>query len=391
VLAATIRITRDFDVAEECVQDAFARALATWGETGIPANPGAWLTTVARRRAIDVGRRRDVAVRSQRLLVTVDADAGPERSDGEFEDDRLRLIFTCCHPSLATDTQVALALRMLCGLSTAETAKAFLVKESAMAARLTRAKKKIALARIPYRVPERAELRGRIDAVLLVIHLLFTTGHTSPVGESLSQVDLVERALDLARMLHNLLPDDAEVTSLLALILLTDSRRGARVGSGGEFLALADQDRSKWHRDSIDEGLALIGDSIRRGRPGRFTLMAAIAAVHSSAPHWDETDWAEIVGLYDLLLDAWPSPVVALNRSVALSFAEGPLAGLTALDALSTEPQLSTYPYLAAARGDCLERLGRFSEAREAFEEAAMLTENLVERDFLHTRIAQLR
>jgi RNA polymerase sigma-70 factor (ECF subfamily) len=387
VLAATIRITRDFDVAEECVQDAFARALATWGQQGIPTNPGAWLTTVARRRAIDIGRRRDVAVRSQRFLVTDDADAGLEVSDGEFEDDRLRLIFTCCHPSLATDTQVALALRMLCGLSTAEVAKAFLVKESAMAARLTRAKKKISLARIPYRVPERAELRGRINAVLLVIHLLFTTGHTSPVGENLTQVDLVERALDLARMLHNLLLDDTEVTGLLALILLTDSRRGSRVGSGGEFLALADQDRSKWHRDSIDEGLTLVGESIRRGR---FTLMAAIAAVHSSASRWDETDWAEIVGLYDLLLEAWPSPVVALNRAVALSFAEGPSVGLADLEELSTEPQLSTYPYLAAARGDCLERLGRFSEAREAFEEAAMLTENHVERDFLHTRIAQL-
>jgi len=390
-MAATIRITRDFDVAEECVQDAFARALATWSVQGIPTSPGAWLTTVARRRAIDIGRRRDVAVRSQHYLVIDDTVADPETPDGEFEDDRLRLIFTCCHPSLATDTQVALALRMLCGLSTAEVAKAFLVKESAMAARLTRAKKKIALARIPYRVPERSELRGRIDAVLLVIHLLFTTGHTSPLGENLSQVDLVERALDLARMVHGLLPDDAEGTGLLALILLTDSRRGTRVNPEGEFLKLADQDRSQWHLESIDEGLALVGESIRRGRPGRFTLMAAIAAVHSSASHWDETDWAEIVGLYDLLLVAWPSPVVALNRAVALSFAQGPSAGLSALDALSTDPQLSTYPYLAAARGDCLERLERFAEARSAFEEAAMLTENLVERDFLRSRIAQLK
>lgn len=390
MLAATIRITRDFDIAEECVQDAFARALATWAQQGIPKNPGAWLTTVSRRRAIDVGRRRDVATRSQRFLVTDDADVGREVSDGDFEDDRLRLIFTCCHPSLATDTQVALALRMLCGLSTTEVAKAFLVKESAMAARLTRAKKKIALARIPYRVPERSELRGRIDAVLLVVHLLFTTGHTSPVSEKLSQIDLVERSLDLALMLRGLLPDDAEVASLLALILLTDSRRGARIGSDGEFLALADQDRSKWHRDSIDEGLALVGASVRRGRPGRFTLMAAIAAVHSSASHWDETDWSEIVGLYDLLLEAWPSPVVALNRAVAVSFAEGPLAGLMAIDELSTDPQLSTYPYLAAARGDCLERLERLPEAREAFEEAALLTENHVERNFLRLRIAQL-
>jgi RNA polymerase sigma factor (sigma-70 family) len=390
VMAATIRITRDFDVAEECVQDAFARALATWSQQGVPKNPGAWLTTVARRRAIDIGRRHDVAVRSRRFLVVDDSVQGDEIVESEFEDDRLRLIFTCAHPSLAIDTQVALALRMLCGLSTTEVAKAFLVKESAMAARLTRAKKKIALARIPYRVPERAELRGRIDAVLLVVHLLFTTGHTSPVGEELSQVDLVERALDLARMLRALLPDDAEVASLLALILLTDSRRGARVGPEGEFLALADQDRSKWHRDSIDEGLVLVSEAVRNGRPGRFTLMAAIAAVHSSASHWDETDWNEIVGLYDLLLDTWPSPVVALNRAVAVSFAQGPLAGLAAIEALSTDPQLSTYPYLAAARGDCLERLKRFDEARESFEVAAMLTENQVERDFLRLRIAHL-
>jgi RNA polymerase sigma-70 factor (ECF subfamily) len=389
-MAATIRITHDFDVAEECVQDAFARALASWGEQGIPENPGAWLTTVARRRAIDVGRRRDVAVRAQRFLVLDDAAVGLEILESDLQDDRLRLIFTCCHPSLAIETRVALALRMLCGLSTTEVAKAFLVKESAMAARLTRAKKKIALARIPYRVPERTELRGRTDAVLLVIHLLFTTGHTSPVGENLSEANLVERALDLARMLHGLLPEDAEATSLLALILLTDSRRSARVGAEGEFLALADQDRSKWHRDSIDEGLALVGQSIRRGRPGRFTLMAAIAAVHSSASHWDETDWAEIVGLYDLLLEAWPSPVVALNRAVAVSFAQGPLAGLAAIDELSSDPPLSTYPYLSAARGDCLVRLERFPEAREAFEEAAMLTENGVERDFLRMRISQL-
>ena len=389
-MAATIRITHDFDVAEECVQDAFARALASWGEQGIPENPGAWITKFARRRAIDVGRRRDVAVRAQRFLVLDDAAVGLEILESDLQDDRLRLIFTCCHPSLAIETRVALALRMLCGLSTTEVAKAFLVKESAMAARLTRAKKKIALARIPYRVPERTELRGRTDAVLLVIHLLFTTGHTSPVGENLSEANLVERALDLARMLHGLLPEDAEATSLLALILLTDSRRSARVGAEGEFLALADQDRSKWHRDSIDEGLALVGQSIRRGRPGRFTLMAAIAAVHSSASHWDETDWAEIVGLYDLLLEAWPSPVVALNRAVAVSFAQGPLAGLAAIDELSSDPPLSTYPYLSAARGDCLVRLERFPEAREAFEEAAMLTENGVERDFLRMRISQL-
>lgn len=390
VLAATVRITRDFDVAEECVQDAFAKALATWGEQGIPSSPGAWLTTVSRRRAIDLARRRDVAVRSERFLVTDEIANDTSSNDPFVEDDRLRLIFTCCHPSLATDAQVALALRMLCGLSTAEVAKAFLVKESAMAARMTRAKKKIAVARIPYRVPRGDELRARTDAVLIVVHLLFTTGHTAPVGEQLSQVDLVERSLDLARMLAGLLPDDPEASGLLALILLTDSRRDTRVGARGEFLALADQDRSQWHRASIDEGLSLVAQSIRRGRPGRFTLMAAIAAVHASAEHWDETDWAEIVGLYDLLLTAWPSPVVALNRAVAVSFASGPAAGLAALNELSGEPQLSAYPYMAAARGDCYFRLGQMVEARNAFDEAAMLTENSVERTYLLSRVDEL-
>ena len=389
MLAATVRITRDFDVAEECVQDAFTRALATWSEQGIPTNTGAWLTTVARRRAIDLARRRDVARRSQRSLVTDESET-PPTSDSLIGDDRLRLIFTCCHPSLAPDTQVALALRMLCGLSTAEVAKAFLVKESAMAARLTRAKKKIAVARVPYRVPERVDLRQRTDAVLTVLHLLFTTGHTSPSGEQLDRVDLVERSIDLARMMRELLADDAEVEGLLALILLTDSRRGSRVGDDGQFLPLADQDRSRWHRSSIDEGLALVSDAVRKGRPGRFTLMAAIAAVHSSSPKWDETDWAEIVGLYDLLLATWPSPVVALNRAVAVSFASGPAAGLAALDLLRDELLLSAYSYTAAARADCYSRLEQFDLARASFHEAVLLTENLAEREHLLARIEQL-
>jgi RNA polymerase sigma factor (sigma-70 family) len=391
VLAATVRVTRDLDSAEECVQDAYSRALATWGQQGIPGNTGAWLTTVARRRAIDLGRRRDVALRSQRLLVTDEVTRPSGESSPDIEDDRLRLIFTCCHPSLATDTQVALALRLLCGLSTSEVAKAFLVRETAMAARITRAKKKIVVARIPYRVPERSELRQRIGAVLTVIHLLFTTGHTSPVGNRLTRVDLVERSLDLARMMRELLPDDNDVAGLLALILLSDSRRSARVGEEGQFITLANQDRSQWHQDSIDEGLSLVGESVRRGRAGRFTLMAAIAAVHASSARWGETDWAEIVGLYDLLLDVWPSPVVALNRAVAVSFASGPHEGLLALDELCAEPQLSAYPYMAAARGDCLRRLGRIREARECYEEALLLTENTVERDFLQARVDELR
>ncbi len=385
VLAATLRVARDIDVAEECVQDAYTRALATWRTDGIPANPGAWLTTVSRRRAIDLARRRDLGTRVQHLLVT-DGASDTSRA-GEVSDDRLRLIFTCCHPSLDLDAQVALALRLLCGLRTAEVAKAFLVKEATMAARLTRAKKKIAVARIPYRVPEPEEMRSRIDAVLTVIHLLFTTGHTAPVGDSLTRDDLIERSLDLARMLHTLLPFDAEVTGLLALVVITDSRRQARVGVDGALVTLENQDRSLWTRESIDEGLSLVAEAVRRGRPGRFTLMAALSAVHASSPHWDETDWREIVGLYDLLMDSWPSPVVALNRAVAVGYADGPAAGLAALHELETEPQLVSYPYFAVARAECFVRLGDLPRAHDSFSLALLLTENAVEREHLNARI----
>lgn len=259
-----------------------------------------------------------------------------------------------------------------------------------MAARLTRAKKKIALARIPYRVPEPDEMRSRIDAVLTVLHLLFTTGHTAPVGGSLTRDDLIERSLDLSRMLHALLPHDAEVTGLLALIVITDSRRLARVAPDGALVTLEHQDRSLWLHESIDEGLSLVSEAVRRGRPGRFTLMAALSAVHASSPRWDETDWCEIVGLYDLLLESWPSPVVALNRAVAVGFAEGPEAGLAALDLLGTEPQLVSYPYFAVARAECLLRLGDAERARESFTLALLLTENSVEREHLNARMHSL-
>lgn len=368
------------------MQDAYTRALATWRTDGVPANPGAWLTTVSRRRAIDLARRRDLGTRVQHLLVTDDATESLHA--GEVSDDRLRLIFTCCHPSLDLDAQVALALRLLCGLSTAEVAKAFLVKEATMAARLTRAKKKIAVARIPYRVPGPEEMRSRIDAVLTVIHLLFTTGHTAPVGASLTRDDLIERSLDLARMLHALLPLDTEVTGLLALVVITDSRHQARIGIDGALVTLENQDRSLWARESIDEGLSLVVEAVRRGRPGRFTLMAALSAVHTSSPHWEETDWREIVGLYDLLMESWPSPVVALNRAVAVGYADGPATGLAALQELETEPQLVNYPYFAVARAECFLRLGDTSRAHESFALALLLTENAVERDHLNARIS---
>jgi RNA polymerase sigma-70 factor (ECF subfamily) len=387
VLAATVRVTRDLDLAEECVQDAYARALASWGRSGVPERPGAWLTTVARRRALDLLRRETSLARRLPLLVE-DATEPFGGEDAEaIPDDRLRLIFTCCHPALASSAQIALILRLVCGLSTPEVARAFLVSEPTMAARITRAKKKIAAARIPFRVPAAEELAERIAAVLTVVHLVFTTGHTAPAGEELVRRDLVERALDLARMLHALLPADGEVAGLLALILLTDARTPARLGPDGELALLAEQDRSLWDRAAIAEGVALC---VERQARGRFALMAEVAAAHACAERFEDTPWPEIVALYDALWQTWPSPVVALNRAAAVGFAAGPEAGLDALEALADEPALATYGYLAAARADFLSQLGRLGEARDAYEEALLLTENAVERAFLSRRLAAL-
>jgi RNA polymerase sigma-70 factor (ECF subfamily) len=390
VLAATVRVTRDLDLAEECVQDAYARALVTWSATGVPRSPGAWLTTTARNRALDLLRHEATARRALPLLVSDEVEAGPEdQLPEDIPDDRLRLVLTCCHPALAPEARVALTLRLVCGLSTAEVARAFLVPEPTMAARITRAKKKIAAAHIPYRVPAAEELPARIDAACDVVHLLFTTGHAPPSGPELVRRDLVERAVDLARMLHALLPRDPDVTGLLALILLTDARRSARLDDQGRVVLLPDQDRRRWDRAAVAEGVRLVREALS-GRPGRWALMAAIAAVHDEAPSWAETDWTEVVGLYDVLVQLWPSPVVALNRAVAVGMAEGPAAGLAALDDLAGEPQLAAYPYLPAARADLLARLGRVSEACEAYDEALLLTENAVERRFLAERLADL-
>ena len=391
VLAATVRLTRDIDLAEECVQEAYARALSTWPRDGLPSNPAAWLTTVARRAALDV-LRRDSLFRSKMPLLVQDDHEPPvaEADDAGYPDDRLRLICTCCHPALSREAQVALTLRLLCGLSTAEVARAFLVSEPTMAARITRAKKKISAARIPYRVPHAAELPERIDAVLDVIHLVFTTGHTAPAGADLVRRDLVERARDLAGMLHALLPDNGDVAGLRALILLTDARRATRVHPDGQLILLADQDRSQWDRSAITAGTELVRQALRTRPPGRFALQAAIAAVHADAPSWAATDWAEIVALYDVLVQIWPSPVVALNRAAAIGFARGPEAGLDALELLADEPQLAGYGYAASTRGEFLSRLGRDAEAKLAFEEALLLTENEVERAFLEQRLAAL-
>ena len=394
VLAATVRVTGDIDLAEECVQEAYARALTTWPDQGVPVRPGAWLTTVSRRRGVDLLRRNATHDRVLPQLVGTGADDVPPDGHGvtdagPIEDDRLRLIFTCCHPALAPESQVALTLRLVCGLTTAEVARMFLVQEATMAARITRAKKKISAARIPYRVPAADELPRRIDTVLTVVHLVFTTGHTAPVGSDLVRTDLIERALHLARMLRSLLPDDPHVAGLLALILLTDARRPSRTSDDGSLTLLPDQDRSRWDADEIAEGLTLVREALGRRPPGRYALMAAIAAVHAEAPTWSATDWAELVGLYDLLVAIWPSPVVSLNRSVAVGFADGPAAGLAALDALADEPQLATYAYLPSARADLLRRLGRHDEAAAAYRRALVLTDNAVEVGFLAARLAE--
>jgi len=400
VLAATVRVAGDIDTAEEAVQDAYASALSTWGGSGIPRNPGAWLTVTARRRALDLRRRAAAAERTLPKLVgpgepgvdetVVEGMVAEDGDSGDIPDDRLRLIFTCCHPALAFEAQVALTLRLLCGLSTAEVARAFLVPEATMAARITRAKKKIAAAHIPYRVPASSELHERLDGVLSVVYLVYTAGHTAPSGADLMRRDLAERGLELAGLLRVLLPHDSDVAGLLALVLLTEARAGARLNGNRDVVLLENQDRSKWDRQAIEEGVALLREALAARPPGRFALMAAIAAVHDESGSWSETDWHEILGLYDLLMERWPSPVVQLNRAIALGFAAGPAEGLAELDALGAEPQLARYPYLAAARGDFLARLGRLEEARVAFEEALILTDNDAERRFLRGRISEL-
>jgi RNA polymerase sigma-70 factor (ECF subfamily) len=393
VLAATVRVTRDLDLAEDCVQDAYAQAMVHWSAGGIPRRPGAWLTTVARRRALEQQRRTATLARKLPLLVTDDDPftLDQDAEEATFPDDRLRLIFTCCHPALSVDAQLALTLRLVCGLTSAEVARAFLVKEVTMQARITRAKQKIAEARIPYRVPGSGELLERIGIVLDAIHLLYSSGYTAVSGEELVRGDLAERALDLAGMMHVLLPENSEVKGLLALLYLTDARRPARVSPGGQLILMEDQDRSLWDRSAIETGLRLLHETLAHPPAGRYALMAAIAAVHAEASQWEDTDWPQLVGLYDLLLRRWPTPVVALNRAVALSFVEGPAAALDALDALAADPSLDAYPYLAATRADLLRRLGRTQDAITAYRDALGLTHNAAEADFLRQRIDALR
>jgi len=393
VLAATVRVTRDLDLAEDCVQDAYAQALVHWSSSGIPRRPGAWLTTVARRRALEQQRRAATLARKLPLLVVEDVSEplDEEPDDMIIPDDRLRLIFTCCHPALSTDAQLALTLRLVCGLTSAEVARAFLVKEATMQARITRAKRKIAEARIPYRVPDARDLPERVGVVLDAIHLLYTSGYVAASGDDLMRPDLTARALHLARVMHVLLPDDPEVKGLLALLEMTEARRAARVSPDGQLVLMEDQDRSLWDRAAIDRGLRLVREALMCPPTGRYALMAAIAAVHAEAQRWEDTDWPQLVGLYDLLLRRWPTPVVALNRAVALSFAAGPAEALAALDELADGASIDAYPYLAATRADLLRRLGRRCEALAAYREALRLTHNAAEADFLRRRIGELQ
>jgi len=393
IFATLVRLLGDFDLAEEALHDAFSAALEQWPGYGLPANPRAWLISTGRFKAIDAIRKRarfeplpdDFAKR-----LVDDTDNPDAHNDENVEDDRLRLIFTCCHPALSPDAQVAMTLREVCGLTTEEVARAFLTAPSTVAQRIVRAKAKIRNARIPYEVPSKADLRDRLDTVLRVIYLVFNEGYSASSGSALTRHDLSSEAISLGRILVELLAEP-EALGLLALMLLQESRRAARTSPTGDLILLDEQDRSLWNRDYIREGSALVERALVAGRIGTYTIQAAIAAVHANAADSAATDWGQIVALYDLLARAEPSPVIELNRAVAVAMRDGPAAGLKLIDGIFARGELENYHLAHAARADLCRRLGRMAEARAAYERALSLTEQEPERRFLERRLIETK
>jgi RNA polymerase sigma-70 factor (ECF subfamily) len=395
LLATLVRTIGDLDLAEEVASDAVATALARWPRDGVPARPAAWLLTVARHRAVDIVRRnRTLAARLALLRVEADRPeppAVPTEPDWDDEpDERLHLFFTCCHPALALEAQTALTLTCLAGLTTPEVARAFLVPTPTIAQRVVRAKRKIRDARIPFRVPDAADLPTRVPAVLRVVYVIFTEGYAATNGSELVRADLADEAVRLGRILHRLLPDERDVAGLLGLMLLVDARRAARVDANGDLVLLDDQDRSLWDADKIAEGRRMVVEALSGGRPGPYAIQAAIAAVHDEAANVATTDWPQVVALYDVLRTIAPSPLVDLNRAVAVAMVHGPEAGLELLDELAADRRLAGYHLLPAARADLLRRLGRAEEAAAAYREALALVGNEPERRYLKRRLADL-
>ena len=396
ILAGLIRLSRSFDLAEEAMQDAFARALKEWPAKGVPDNPGAWIMAVARRRIVDQVRRDLTRTEYRSAVATHLEQLGAERDQEQepmpgFPDDRLRLMFTCCHPALNIEAQIALTLRTLAGLQTPEIARAFLVSESTMAQRLVRAKRKIHEARIPYETPPLDRVAERLDAVRAVIYLVFNEGYSASEGTTLMRRELCGEAIRLGRLLCELLPDDPESLGLLALMLFHDARRAGRIDDEGALVPLDEQDRSRWNRTQIDEGMVVLARALKHPDRNRYALEAAIAGTHAQARRAEDTDWAGIEGLYRQLLLVADTPVVALNHAVAVAFSRGPAEGLSLLDQLSSESELAGYRAFYTTKAELLRRLGRIAEAIPNYERALGMTSNEVERRFLNARIASLR